>query len=87
MNLYPTGNGPLAPADWTMSVQPGGLGEGAFYFADVKRGGANVCRLIVAGTMAEDEAHRLLAEKARLWIAEYLTRPRSGTTELGGLES
>ena len=86
MNLYPSDNGPLAPSDWTMSVEPGGIGEGAFYFADVKRADAIICRLVVAGGTSEEEARRLLAEKARLWIAEYLMRPHGGTTDFGSLE-
>ena len=50
MNLYPSGDGPLAPSDWTM------------------------------------DARRLLALKARLWIDEYLARPRSGALESGSLQ-
>jgi hypothetical protein len=89
MNLYPpddTVSGPLAPADWTMSVIPSPVGEGGSYLAEVKRTGATVCRLTVAGAFSEDNARRLLAEKARLWIAEYLARPHSGETDFGSLD-
>lgn len=89
MNIYPDQSigGPPAPEDWTMSVGLDGLGESAAYFADVRRAGRPVCRLIVAGPTSEDEARRLLAVKARIWISEYLARPHSGTTEFGSLGS
>ena len=89
MNIYPDQSigGPLAPADWTMSVGLDGSGEAAAYFADVHREGRKVCRLIVAGAKSEDEARRLLAVKARVWIDEYLSRPHSGSTGFGSLGS
>ena len=85
MNIYPDQGigGPPAPEDWTMSVGLDELGESAAYYADVRRTGRSVCRLIVAGPTSEDEAHRLLAVKARLWINEYLSRPHSGITGFG----
>jgi hypothetical protein len=86
MNLYPSGEGPLAPSDWNMSVGLDGFGESASYFADIQRAGRPVCRLIISGPMSEEDARRLLALKARLWIDEYLARPHSGTTEFGLLE-
>ncbi|MGJ7497254.1 hypothetical protein ACSFA8_19510 [Variovorax sp. RT4R15] len=89
MNLYPSDEGlggPLAPADWTMSVGLEGQGESALYFADIQRGGNHVCRLAIVGAKSKEEAHRQLAVKARLWIAEYLARPRTGITEFGSLE-
>jgi hypothetical protein len=89
MNIYPDQGigGPPAPEDWTMSVGLDGLGESAAYYADVRRAGRSVCRLIVAGPTSEDEARRLLAVKARLWINEYLSRPHSGITGFGSLGS
>ena len=89
MNIYPDQSigGPLAPADWTMSVGLDGLGEGKMYFADVHHAGEPVCRLIVAGPTSEEDARRLLAVKARLWISEYLSRPHSGTSGFGALGS
>ncbi|MCJ9674760.1 hypothetical protein [Neorhizobium sp. SHOUNA12B] len=89
MNLYPSGDdpgGPLAPADWTMAVSQEGPGEMPTYFADIQRGGDPVCRLTITGAWPEEEAYRLLAVKARLWIDEYLSRPHSGATNFGTLE-
>lgn len=89
MNLYPSGDdpgGPLAPADWTMAIGQGGLGEMPTYFADIQRAGAPVCRLTITGAWSEEEARRLLAVKARWWIDEYLSRPHSGATDYGTLE-
>lgn len=89
MNLSPFGEelgGPLAPADWTMSVGLEGDGESALYFADIQRSGNHVCRLAIVGAKSQEEAHRLLAVKARLWIAEYLSRPHTGITEMSSLE-
>jgi hypothetical protein len=89
MNLYPSGEdpgGPLAPSDWTMAVSQEGLGEVPTFFADIQRAGGLLCRLTITGAWSEEEAHRLLALKARLWIHEYLSRPHSGVTDFGTLE-
>ena len=89
MNLYPFDEdlgGPLAPADWTMSVGLEGQGESAFYFAEIQRSGNHVCRLAIVGAKCKEEARRLLAVKARLWIAEYLARPQTGITDVDTLE-
>ena len=88
MNIYPDQHigGPPAPPDWTVVVGVEGLGEGTFYFADIRRGGDPVCRLMITGTVAEEEARALLAVKVRLWIAEYLSRPHSGATTFDVLE-
>uniref|UniRef100_C5CLS6 Uncharacterized protein n=1 Tax=Variovorax paradoxus (strain S110) TaxID=543728 RepID=C5CLS6_VARPS len=89
MNIYPDQHigGPPAPADWTMAVGVEGLGEGTCYFADIRRGGDPVCRLMITGTLAEEEeARALLAVKVRLWIAEYISRQHSGATTFGVLE-
>lgn len=89
MNFYPRANdpgGPLAPADWTMTVDSEKRGESDYFFADVQRDGVLVCRLAIAGVASEAEAHRRLAVKARLWVDNYLSRPHSGTTEFGTLE-
>ena len=83
MNLHPTINnpgGPLAPADWTMTLGSERVGEAVHYFGDVQRDGAQVCRLSIIGAESEQEAHRRLALKARLWIENYLSRPHSGNT-------
>jgi hypothetical protein len=89
MNIYSMGDdpgGPMAPADWTMVINQEGVGETPSYFADIQRGGDQVCRLTITGTWPEDEARRLLAVKARLWIKEYLSRPHSAATDIGALE-
>lgn len=89
MNFYPTANdpgGPLAPADWTMAIDSEKQSESIYFFADVQHDGVTVCRLAIAGVASEEEAHRRLAVKARLWIQNYLSRPHSGTTEFGTLE-
>jgi hypothetical protein len=89
MNLYPTGEdlgAPPAPADWTMALGVDGEGESACYFADVQCAGNHVCRLVITGARSEDEARRLLAVKARLWIADYLARPHTGSTAFGAIQ-
>lgn len=80
MNLYLSDDdpgGPLAPPDWTMAVSQAGLGEMPSYFADIQRAGAPVCRLTITGAWSEEEAHRLLAVKARLWIDECMRPAKS----------
>ena len=89
MKLYPAVNdqgGPLAPADWTMSIDSEKRGEASYFFADINRDGAPVCRLAITGAFSKEEAQRRLAVKARIWINDYLSRPHSGTTEFGTLE-
>lgn len=87
MNLHPDGSdpgGPLAPADWTMTIDSEDQGETVHYFADVCRDGERICRLALTGVAAsKQDAHSRLALKARLWIADYLSRPHSGNTEFG----
>lgn len=82
MNLDPfdTGaEGPLAPADWTMSVGLDGTDDAIHYYADLYREANRVCRLSLSGGgKSEREARRLLAIKARAWIADYLARPSTG---------
>lgn len=52
------------------------------YFAEVMRHRQRVCRLVLAGAdLTEDQARKALAEKARAWIADYLSRPHAGDTE------
>jgi hypothetical protein len=84
MNLDPFGSnagGPLAPADWTMTLSVEQTGEVLFYYADLHRAGARICRLVLTGGVrSEQEVRRLLVLKARLWIADYLSRPHTGTT-------
>lgn len=87
MNLDPFSSdagGPLAPADWTMTIVVEGIGEAVYYCADLHRAGDRVCRLaLTGGAKSEQEARSLLVVKARLWIADYLSRPHTGTTGFG----
>ena len=83
MNLHPTVNdpgGPRAPADWTMALGSEQVGTIIHYYGDVHRDGRQVCRMSIMGANSEQEAHRRLALKARLWIDDYLSRPHSGNT-------
>ena len=89
MNIYHSGEdpgGPPAPPEWTMSITQEGMGAGAYFVAELQQSGQHVCRLCLMGTTSgEEEARRALALKARLWIADYLSRPHTGTTEFGPL--
>lgn len=71
---------PLAPPEWTMSVQQDGLQ----FTADIRRAGVLMCRLSLAGIEGEAAARHALADKARFWIADYLKRSRRGRgTDVG----
>jgi hypothetical protein len=86
MNLHPSVNdpgGPLAPADWTMSLGSERVGASIHYYGDVYRDHVQVCRLSIIGAASEQEAHRRLALKARIWIDDYLSRSHSGTMGFG----
>jgi len=89
MNLYPSGDdpgGPLAPAEWTMSVSQEGTVERSHFVAALFRGREPVCRLALMGRKCNKaHARRALALKARLWIADYLRRPHTGSTDFGSL--
>lgn len=89
MNIHPAGDdpgGPPAPHEWTMSVTQEGMGAAAYFVAELQRSGHHVCRLCLMGTSSgEEEARRALVLKARLWIADYLSRPHTGSTEFGPL--
>lgn len=68
---------PLAPDDWTMDIHS----EGHQFVAQLKRGRKPVCRISIAAEgQDEGEARTELAEKSRAWIADYLSRPHTGTT-------
>jgi len=65
---------PLAPEDWTMDM----LREGDQHIAELRRGGKVMCRLSIARAGQDESAMRTaVAEKARWWIHEYLSRPPS----------
>ncbi|WP_225781367.1 hypothetical protein [Xenophilus sp. Marseille-Q4582] len=73
---------PLAPAEWEMDL----ICEGNQYVAEVKRKLQPMCRLSIAAQgQSESEARTVLADKARAWIAEYLSRDPTGSTEFGSL--
>ena len=62
---------PLAPPDWTMAVQQ----DGIQFTADIKRSGVLMCRFSVAGADGDEAvARQVLADKARLWIHDFLGR-------------
>lgn len=86
MNLSPPDiddvSAPAAPADWTMDVGTERTGEGIAYFADVKRAGVVMCRLVHAGLIPDDTAARkVLAGRARIWIDDFLIRERQSRVE------
>ena len=61
----------LAPPEWTMEM----LHAEGQQIAVVKCRGEPMCRLSLAAPETdEEEARRLLADKARQWISEYLKR-------------
>ena len=90
MKLHPTKTDPevpSAPEDWTMTIGRDQREKAVFYYADVARNGGQVCRIAFSDSgVSEDEAHRRLAVRARLWINDYLSRPHSGESEFGTLE-
>ncbi|MGJ3704460.1 hypothetical protein [Variovorax sp. AFSI2.2] len=77
MNISPArdpADPPAAPPDWTIEVGAEPVGEGIYFFADVKRAGKVMFRVGVCGVPEEEKAKKLLAAKAREWIAEFLIR-------------
>lgn len=66
---------PLAPEDWTMTM----LQDGSQHIAVVERRGIPMCRVsTVAGGRSAEQVQTVLAEKARAWIAKFLSRERNG---------
>ena len=66
-----TTTAPLAPSDWSMDVQV----EGSQFTAVVMQSGSVMCRLSVVCPDGDEAAARSkLADMARLWIHEYLSR-------------
>lgn len=77
MNIFPArdhADPPAAPPDWTIEVGSEPVGEGIYFFADVKRAGKVMFRVGVGGVSEEARARKLLATKAREWIDEFLIR-------------
>lgn len=65
---------PLAPEDWTLTM----LQDGSQHIAVVERRGIPMCRVsTAAGGRSAEQVHTNLAEKARAWIAEFLSREQS----------
>ncbi len=63
---------PLAPKGWTMKMEQ----DDNLFTAVVCYRGQAMCRLSMVGEgLTEAAARSQLADKARLWIAEYLARP------------
>lgn len=61
----------LAPAEWTMEIQQ----EEDQSIIVVKRSGMQMCRLSVAPVDGDEAAVRhALANKARHWIRDFLSR-------------
>lgn len=62
---------PLAPEEWTLELElQDGHYVGVLFQSSVKR-----CRLSISSDqLSESEARTRLADKARLWIAEFLAR-------------
>jgi hypothetical protein len=77
MNISPArdhADPPAAPPDWTIEVGSEPVGEGIYFFADVKRAEKVMFRVGVGGVSEETRARKLLATKARAWIEEFLIR-------------
>ena len=73
---------PLAPAEWTIDI----ASNGRMLVGVIKRGHESMCHVsITAEGILDDEQRTLLAEKARAWIADYLSRPHSGATGFADL--
>ena len=87
MNIFPARENtdpPAAPPDWTIEVGTEPVGEGLYYFADVKRAEQVMFRVGVGGVTDEAKARKLLAAKARAYIHEFLTREQqSGASSQG----
>ncbi|CAN7608280.1 hypothetical protein LJR290_004554 [Variovorax sp. LjRoot290] len=87
MNISPArdhADPPAAPPDWTIEFGSEPVGEGNYFFADVKRAGKVMFRIGVGGVSEEAKARKLLAAKARAWIDEFLIREQqSGASSQG----
>jgi hypothetical protein len=87
MNISPArddADPPAAPPDWTTEVGSEPVGEGIYFFADVKRSGKVMFRVGIGGVSEEARARKLLATKAREWIEEFLIREQqSGASSQG----
>ena len=87
MNISPTReppDPPAAPPDWTIEVGSEPVGEGVYFFADVKRSGQVLFRIGVCGVSEEKTARKHLATKARACIQEFLIREQqSGASSQG----
>lgn len=67
----PEGPAYLAPPEWTMDIHQ----EGAQYIAVVKVRGQPMCRVSITSPDGNEQTARTaLANKARHWIHDYLSR-------------
>jgi hypothetical protein len=57
-------------------AKAGGINSAYHYICTIFRSGVEMCRLSIASTNGNDDAVQLdAAEKARAWIAAFLSRP------------
>lgn len=91
MNMYPDDldvncDAPLAPPEWTMAVRHERSPSGRRDTAIIKKAGVPICHISIAAFEGSDEAaHLALATRARRWVADYLTRDHTGSTDFAPL--
>jgi len=87
MNIFPERDNtdpPAAPPDWTLEYGSEPVGEGEYYYADVKRAGKVMFRIGLGGMSGGAQTRKVLATKARAWIADFLIREQqSGASPQG----
>ena len=92
MNVHPNlgssgADPPLAPEDWSMTIEHEGSGVARLHTATIERNGVHICRISMGCIPGGDEgAHSTLAIRARAWIADYLTRDHTGETVFSPLK-
>ncbi|MBS0453832.1 MAG: hypothetical protein JSS14_21235 [Proteobacteria bacterium] len=76
MNIHPTPTQAcLAPPEWTMQLCSERTGDTCQHICIVLRKHVEMCGLSIASSSGEPEEVRLeAAQKARVWIADYLER-------------
>jgi hypothetical protein len=69
-----------------MDVRNETAGDSRRHTAIIRRAGVPICHLSIGPVAGGDEgAHEALAVKARLWVAEYLSREHTGDSDYIGL--
>lgn len=82
----PDAEAPLAPRDWHLSFESEIESTSMVTTASLSREERTVCRFISAGPIGPElNAREMLVRKARIWVAAYLQRPHTGSTEFGAL--